>query len=74
MPDTEERWFIGSSVRMEVNDRAYELAAMHSAERPEFICECADLRCPALVRLSVTAFEQRRAAGRPIIAEGHLGA
>jgi hypothetical protein len=74
MPVTGERWFIGSSVRMEVNDRACELAANSGDEQAEFLCECADLMCPALVRFSVSAFEQCRAAGRPILAESHLAA
>ena len=74
MPVTGERWLIRSSVRMEVNDGACELAAKCGDEQAEFLCECADLMCPALVRLSVTAFEQCRAAGRPILAEGHLAA
>ena len=51
-----------------------ELAANCGDEQAEFICECADLMCPALVRLSVTAVEQHRAAGRPILAQDHLAA
>jgi hypothetical protein len=41
----------------------------------EFICECPELACHALVALTLTEFDQRRAASppEPILATEHSG-
>lgn len=41
----------------------------------EFICECPDVTCHELVRLTLTEFDQHRATlpPAPILAAGHQG-
>ena len=60
------------SVREQVNQRVYELSVQHRGPFPtEFLCECGKIDCPAFVRLSIPDYELFRAAGRPILAQGH---
>jgi hypothetical protein len=57
-----------------VNDSIRRLATeAQSAETWEFFCECPDLTCHALVRLTVLEFDARRASSppRPILATAH---
>jgi hypothetical protein len=50
-----------------VNDSIRELAgAAPEAETWQFICECADVACHALVTLTLTEFDERRAAAPPL--------
>jgi hypothetical protein len=49
-----------------VNDTIRNLALEASdSERWEFFCECPDLQCHKLVVLTLTEFDQRRAAMPP---------
>ena len=51
----------------QVNDSIRELAhAGTEAEAWEFFCECPDLACHALVRLTLPEFDERRAASPPL--------
>jgi hypothetical protein len=57
-----------------VNDSIRELAAEDLDSEPwEFFCECSDLECRTLVRLSLLEFDERRAASPtvPILAAHH---
>lgn len=59
-----------------VNDSIRKLA---SEGRPteiwEFVCECADVTCHALVGLTVSEFDERRVASPavPVLAPEHAG-
>jgi len=51
----------------QVNDSIRTLASEHAAtETWEFFCECPDLTCHALVKLTLPEFDQRRAASPPV--------
>jgi len=57
-----------------VNDSIRGLATeAQSMETWEFFCECPDLACHTLVRLTLVEFDKRRAAlpAVPILATGH---
>lgn len=59
----------------EVNDAIRGLAAAGSTEAIwEFFCECDDLGCRCLVRLTVREFDERRDAtpSEPILAAVHF--
>lgn len=50
-----------------VNDSIRGLAtASQVTDRWEFICECPDVSCHALVRLTLVEFDERRAASPPV--------
>lgn len=51
-----------------VNDSIRELVAGDglATETWEFYCECADVTCHAMVRLTVDEFDRRRAASPPV--------
>jgi hypothetical protein len=56
----------------EVNDKAYELLTRDGyAVEGEFLCECLDLHCIEFITLTTQQFVARRAAGQPILANGH---
>jgi hypothetical protein len=58
----------------EVNDAIRGLAAADTGEEIwEFFCECDDLACRALIRLTLREFDDRRCAEppRPILAGQH---
>jgi hypothetical protein len=57
-----------------VNDSIRKLASEGLAtETWEFICECPDLRCHALISLTLLEFDRQRAASppAPILATEH---
>jgi hypothetical protein len=57
-----------------VNDSIRKLATDGPASQTwEFICECSELRCHTLVSLTLTEFDERRAATPrlPILAAKH---
>ncbi len=59
----------------EVNERIAESAEGFDAERPEFICECADPNCTHRVEASLDEYEEVRADGATfILAPGHADA
>ncbi|HET7353985.1 MAG TPA: hypothetical protein VFJ11_08090 [Gaiellaceae bacterium] len=65
-----------SRVFAHVNDSIRKLASDGSpAQTWEFICECPELTCHTLVSLTLTEFDQRRAASPPlpILATEHAG-
>lgn len=52
---------------VEVNDWIRKLAGGHAATQTwEFICECPQLTCHALVTLTLSEFDDRRAASPPV--------
>jgi hypothetical protein len=60
-----------------VNDSIRTLATDGTVTQTwEFICECPDLACHALVSLTLIEFDERRAAAPPvpILASSHAGA
>jgi hypothetical protein len=60
----------------EINDSIRKLASKESGTRRwEFICECPRNTCHALVTLSLSEFDERRAAAPPvpILAAEHSG-
>lgn len=58
-----------------VNDSIRRIAADSAAETWEFICECEDVACHALVTLTLAEFDARRAASPPlaVLAAEHAG-
>jgi hypothetical protein len=51
----------------QVNDSIRDLASHgRPAETWEFICECPEMRCHALVTLTLNEFDERRAAAPPV--------
>jgi hypothetical protein len=59
-----------------VNDSIRRLATdAQSTEIWDFFCECPDLACHTLVKLTLVEFDERRSAlpPVPIVAAGHLG-
>jgi hypothetical protein len=51
----------------QVNDSIRKLASQGpTAETWEFICECPEMRCHALVALTLNEFDTRRAAAPPV--------
>jgi hypothetical protein len=49
-----------------VNDSIRKLATEgEPAETWEFVCECADVECHAMVSLTLVEFDERRAASPP---------
>ncbi len=59
---------------LHVNDSIRRVASQGpEAETWDFICECADLACHALVSLTLVEFDNRRAAlpPRPVLAAEH---
>jgi hypothetical protein len=60
-----------------VNDSIRALAtAGPPAERWEFVCECPDVECHAMVSLTLAEFDHRRTASppAPVLAEHRLDA
>ncbi|HJQ51526.1 MAG TPA: hypothetical protein VJ838_13520 [Gaiellaceae bacterium] len=56
-----------SGVFVHVNDSIRGLASDGPATQTwEFICECPELTCHALVTLTLTEFDERRAATPPL--------
>jgi len=52
---------------VEVNDSIRKLASEGSAaESWDFICECAEVTCHASVNLTLSEFDERRAASPPV--------
>jgi hypothetical protein len=52
---------------VEVNDWIRKLANGHSATQSwEFICECPKVSCHSSVSLTLTEFDERRAASPPV--------
>jgi hypothetical protein len=61
---------------VQVNDSIRGLAGQGPANQTwEFICECPELTCHALVSLTLIEFDERRAASPPvaILATEHTG-
>ena len=61
---------------LHVNDSIRRVASDGPASQTwEFICECPDLRCHALVTITLGEFDERRAASPavPIVALEHVG-
>ena len=59
-----------------VNDSIRELAGEGPASQTwGFVCECPEVTCHAIVSLSLTEFDGRRAASPPVpvLATGHDG-
>jgi hypothetical protein len=58
-----------------VNDSIRKVAGGPATETWEFICECPDVGCHELVRLTLSEFDQHRAAlpAAPILATEHRG-
>jgi len=57
----------GDGVFVHVNDSIRKLASAGPATQTwEFICECPELTCHALVSLTLTEFDERRAALPPL--------
>jgi hypothetical protein len=60
-----------SRVKREVNERIAALALDQGDDIGyEFLCECSDAECVAVVRLPVTEYLQRAATGA-VLAPGH---
>jgi hypothetical protein len=59
-----------------VNDSIRKLATEGPAtETWQFICECADVTCHAMVSITLTEFDERRTASPPVpILAEHAGA
>jgi hypothetical protein len=60
----------------ELNARVYEAAKRFDDAEPGrdlwgFTCECGAPDCRVTVPLTVAAYEELRAAGRPVLAPGH---
>lgn len=52
---------------VQVNDSIRELASERSATQIwDFICECPEVTCHASVSLTLTEFDERRAASPPV--------
>ena len=65
-----------SGLFAQVNNSIRSLATeAQASDTWEFFCECPDLACHALVRLTVVEFAERRTAlpPTPIVATGHVG-
>jgi hypothetical protein len=65
-----------SGLFAQVNNSIRSLATeAQASDTWEFFCECPDLACHALVRLTVVEFDERRTAqpSTPIVATGHVG-
>jgi hypothetical protein len=59
----------------ELNERIRAAAARVEMERIPFICECADLDCSMILRVSAAEYEAIRASGRRFLnAPGHEAA
>ena len=59
-----------------VNDSIRRLASEGSAAQTwEFVCECPDVTCHSLVSLTLSEFDERRAASppEPVVAIEHAG-
>lgn len=59
-----------------VNDSIRRVASQgRESDTWDFICECTDLACHALVSLTLIEFDERRAAvpPRPVLAADHDG-
>lgn len=61
---------------LEVNAHVHEAAKRFEGIEPEpelwqFTCECGAPDCRVAVPLTVAAYEELRAAGRPVLAPGH---
>jgi hypothetical protein len=58
----------------EANQEIRDAAAKHDVrERVPFLCECADVRCTEIVRLSLADYDEVRAdRTRFVVAPGHL--
>jgi len=60
-----------------LNDSIRKLASEGpSSETWDFVCECADATCHALVSLTLHEFDERRSASppAPVLAGGHAAA
>ena len=56
---------------VEVNDWIRKLAGGHTATQTwEFICECPEMTCRSSVSLTLTEFDERRAASPPVPVRG----
>lgn len=57
----------------EVNDRIREVSSgwTDTGEPVGFLCECDDPACTDTVLLSIVAYDELRAAGRPVSIQGH---
>ena len=63
---------LNESVFRSVNERIEELGERFDASATEFVCECADVSCAALVSMPRDAYEKIRAnPGRFLIVAGH---
>lgn len=52
---------------VEVNDWIRKLAGGHAATQTwEFVCECPEVTCHSSVSLTLTEFDERRAASPPV--------
>jgi len=61
---------------LEVNAHVREAARRFEGSEPEsdlweFTCECGAPDCRAAVPLTLAAYDELRAAGRPVLARGH---
>ena len=54
-----------------INNRLSEITVAQGTPEAEFFCECADVACEEFVTMSLAEFHEARAAGRPVIFEGH---
>ena len=59
----------------QANENIRAAAERAGMERVPFVCECADLTCTKVVRISLDKYEEIRASGRRFLnAPGHLAA
>ena len=73
---TEQNGMEQNGLFAEINDSIRKLASHGpDAETWEFICECPEMRCHALVSLTLGEFDARRASSpsEPILAAVHAG-
>lgn len=64
-------------VLLEVNAHVHEAALRFEGTGPdqdnwEFTCECGAATCRVPVTLTLAEYEALRAAGRPVLASGHM--
>jgi hypothetical protein len=63
--------------KVEANERIHQTQAelgIGDSDRLPFLCECDDVRCHAIVRLTRREYQTVRSAGRCLIAQGHAPA
>jgi hypothetical protein len=72
----EKQDLAGEDILLEVNAHVHEAATRFERSGPAhdhwaFTCECGSPGCRATASLTLAEYESLRAAGRPVLADGH---